>query len=94
MTVPELTEELIAEGMARAERVACQGNARCVARPDPLAEVRTTGTPKGRCKIGGTRRVIVADGGRMSWDVWRDLPTGEGRLCRRDERRHEAASPW
>jgi hypothetical protein len=79
MTVPELTEELIAEGMARAERVACQGNARCFARPDPLAEVRTTGTPQGRGVIGGTRRVIVADGGRTSWDVWRDLPTGEGR---------------
>ena len=39
MTVPELSEELIAAGMARAERVACQGNARCVALPDPL-EVR------------------------------------------------------
>jgi hypothetical protein len=77
----KLTDELIAAGMARAERVACsQGNARCFARPDPLAEVRTTGTPKGRGVIGGTRRVIVADGGRTSWDGWRDRPTGEGRL--------------
>ena len=78
MTVPELTEELIAEGMARAERVACQGNARCFALPDPLAEVRKTCTPQGRCKIGW----IVAEGGRTSWDVWRDVHTGEGRLRR------------
>ncbi len=34
-----LTEAMIAEGMARAKRVACQGNARCFARLDPL-EVR------------------------------------------------------
>jgi hypothetical protein len=77
-----LTEAMIAEGMARAEWVACQGNARRFALPDPLAKVRTTGTPKGRFLIGGTRRVFVADGGRTSWDVWRDLPTGEGRLRR------------
>jgi hypothetical protein len=79
----KLTEAMIAEGMARAERVACsQGNARRFALPDPLAEVRTTCTPKGRCVIRGTRRVIVADGGRTSWDVWLDVHTGEGRLQR------------
>jgi hypothetical protein len=83
MTVPELTEELIAEGMARAERVACQGHARCFALPDPLAEAGTTCTPKGRCLIGGTRRVILANSGRESWDVWLDVQTGEGRLQRR-----------
>jgi hypothetical protein len=35
----KLTEAMIAEGMARAERVACQETARCFALPDPL-EVR------------------------------------------------------
>ena len=79
----KLTAALIAEGMARAEKVACaQGNARCFALPDPLAEVRTTGTPQGRCTIGGTRRVIIAEGGRTSYDVWLDVHTGEGRLRR------------
>jgi hypothetical protein len=43
-----------------------------------VEEARKTCTPKGRCMIGW----IVVDGSRTSWDVWRDLPTGEGRLRR------------
>ena len=63
----KLTQEMIAEGMAWAEKVACDPfNARCFAFPDPLAAVRQTCTPQGRCTIGGTRRVIVAEGGRTS----------------------------
>jgi hypothetical protein len=59
---PELTEELIAEGMARAEKVACYpGNDRCYAFPYPVAEARASCTPPGRCRVGGTRRVILAN---------------------------------
>jgi hypothetical protein len=76
---PELTEERIAEAMARAEKVACDPfRARCFAFPDPLKDARASCTPKGRCKIGW----IVAEGGRTSYDVWLDLHTGEGRLRR------------
>ena len=76
---PELTEERIAEAMARAEKVACRpGDGRCYAFSDRLSDARETCTPKGRCKIGW----IVSHGGRESWDVWLDLHTGEGRLRR------------
>ena len=86
MTESELTEERIAEAMARAAKVACgSGNQRCFALPDPVDEVRKTCTPKGRCMIGGTRRVIVAEGGRTSYDVWLDVHAGEGRLRHRTD---------
>jgi hypothetical protein len=74
----KLTEAMIAAGMARAERVACQENARCFALPDPLGKAHTTCTPKGRCKIGW----IIAEGGRTSYDAWIDIHTGEARLRR------------
>jgi len=77
-----LTEERIAEAMARAEKVACRpGNGRCYALPDSVTDARASCTPKGRCKIGW----IVARSGRESWDVWLDLHTGEGRLRRRTD---------
>jgi hypothetical protein len=83
---PQLTEEVIAEATARTDKVACSpGNSRCFVLPNPVAEVRKTCTPKGRCLIGGTRRVIIAEGGRTSYDAWLDLHTGEGRLRRRVE---------
>ena len=64
----KLTEAMIAEGMARAEKAVCgSGHSRCFALPDPLAEARKTCNPKGQCKIGGARRVIVAEaGGRVT----------------------------
>ena len=69
--------------MARAEKAACGScSKRCFALPDPLDEARRTCTPKGQCKIGGTRRVIVAEGGRTNYDVWLDVHTGEGGLRR------------
>jgi hypothetical protein len=56
----ELTEERIAEGMARVEKVACRpGEGRCYAFPDPVEDARASCTPKGRCKIGW----IVSNGG-------------------------------
>jgi hypothetical protein len=80
MTTPELTEERIAEAMARAEKVACRpGDDRCYPFPDRLVDARASCTPKGRCKVGW----IVANSGRDSWDVWLDRHTGEGRLRRR-----------
>ncbi len=79
---PELTEERIAEAMARAERVACRpGDDRCYPLPYAAEEARKTCTPKGRCTIGW----IVANAGRDSWDVWLDLHTGEWRLRRRTD---------
>ena len=83
MTAPELTEEAIEEGMARAEQVACSpGNDRYYVFPDPVAEARASCTPKGRCRVRGTRRVIVANSGRDSWDVWLPVRSSEGRLRR------------
>jgi hypothetical protein len=76
----ELTEERIAEAMARAEKAACRpGEGRCYALPDSVDVARASCTPKGRCKVGW----IIAEGGRSSFDVWLDLHTGEGRLRRR-----------
>lgn len=73
MIGPELTEERIADAMARAEKVACSpGDDRCYPLPYSANEARKTCTPKGRCTIGGTRRVIVANAGRDSRDVWLD----------------------
>ena len=76
----KLTQEMIDEGMARAEKVACTpGDQRCLPLPYDVESARATCTPKGRCKIGW----IVADAGRKAWDVWLDVHTGEGRLRRR-----------
>jgi hypothetical protein len=80
--MPELTNVMIAEAMARAEKVACTpGDHRCLPLPDDVESARATCTPKGRCTIGW----IVADAGRKAWDVWLDLATGEGRLRRRTD---------
>jgi hypothetical protein len=60
MTDLKLTQEMIAEGMTRPEKVACApDDSRCYVCPDPLDEARLTCTPKGRCCIGW----IVATGG-------------------------------
>jgi hypothetical protein len=41
-----LTDEMIAESMARGEKVACSpGNARCFALPDPLIAIRDRTRP-------------------------------------------------
>ena len=43
-----VTQEMIEDGMARADKAACgSGNSRCFALPDLLAEARKTCTPKG-----------------------------------------------
>jgi hypothetical protein len=77
--LPELTEDMIAGAMARAEKVACRpGDDRCYSLPYDVESARASCTPKGRCKVGW----IVANSGRDSWDVWLDLHTGEGRLRR------------
>ena len=81
MSRKELTEETFAEGMARAERVKCSsGNDRCSPFLDPVAEARASCTPKGRCRIGGTRGVIIVDSGCDSWDAWLPGRSDEGRL--------------
>ena len=80
--MPELTDDLIAEAMTRAEKVACSpGNDRCYALPDPVPAARKSCTPKGRCCIGW----IIANSGRDAWDIWLDVHTGEGRLRRRKD---------
>ena len=65
MSETELTEELIAAAMAKADAKVCVGNPRYFARLDPVHTARKTCTPKGRCK-----------GGRESWDVRLEVSTG------------------
>jgi hypothetical protein len=73
MTMPELTEDAIAEGMTPAKKVACRpGDDRCYPFPDPVEMARASGTPPGRCRVGW----ILANSGRDAWDVWLDLHTG------------------
>ena len=81
-TAAELSQEMIDEGMARAEKVACSpGDHCCLPLPNRLEDARASCTPKGRCMIGW----IVDDSGRTAWDVWLDVHTGEGRLRRRNQ---------
>ena len=72
MIAVELTEDMIAAAMAKANARVCVGSDRCFALPDPLFEARKTGTPTGRCKVGW----IIGRGGRQSWDVWLEVSTG------------------
>jgi hypothetical protein len=70
-----LTEDAIAEGMARAWKAACTpGDDRCYDFAYSLDEARKTCTPKGRCCLGW----IAADSGRKAWYVWLDLHRPEG----------------
>jgi hypothetical protein len=70
----ELTEERIAEAMARDEKVACTpGDQRCLPLPYDVEGARRTCTAKERCKVGW----IVADASRQARDVWLDLHTGK-----------------
>jgi L-asparaginase II len=72
-TAPELTEELIAAAMAKADaRVCVPGDRRCYAFPYDLAGAQATCTTKGRCKVGW----VVRKSGRESWDVWLEVRTG------------------
>ena len=72
--------QMIEEGMARTEQVACQpmiaATPSRIASRTPRRAAAPGGLPKGRCGIGW----IVTNSGRDSWDVWLDVPTGEGRL--------------
>ncbi len=52
MTEPDLTEEMIATAMAKADAWVCVGSDRCYAFPDRLEDARPPCTPKGRCKVG------------------------------------------
>jgi hypothetical protein len=79
----ELTDEMIAAAMAKADARVCVGSDRCYAFPDRLEDSRETCTLKGRCKVGGTRTVIVSRGGRESWNVWLEVRTGLVKLIAR-----------
>ena len=81
---PELTDEMIAVAMAKADKRVCIGSDRCFALPHLLVDARQTCTPQGRCEVGGTRRVIVARGGRESFDVWLKSSTGLVKLVPQD----------
>jgi hypothetical protein len=82
MTAPELTEELIAAAMAKADaRVCVPGDNRCYAFPYDLAGAQATCTPKGRCKVGW----VVRRSGRESWDVWLEVGTGLVKLISQAE---------
>jgi hypothetical protein len=68
----ELTEEMIAAAMAKAEGRVCVGSNRCFALPHRLEDAHASCTLKGRCTVGW----IIAKSGRESWDVWRAVSTG------------------
>ena len=72
MTEPELTKEMIAAAMAKAEARACVGSDRCYALPSDVESARSRCTPKGRCRVG----LVVGGGGRQSYDVWLEVSTG------------------
>ena len=76
---PELTEEMIAAAMAKADARVCIGNPRCYPFPGRLEDARETCTPKCRCKVGW----IVSKGGRESHDVWLEVSTGLVKLIAR-----------
>jgi hypothetical protein len=78
----ELTEEMITAAMAKAVARVCVGSDRCYAFPHRLEDAGETCTPKGRCKVGGTRRVIVSKGGRERWNGWLEVSTGLVKLIR------------
>jgi hypothetical protein len=93
-----VTQEMIADGMARIKKVACRpGDDRRYPLPYEVASAQQACTPKGRCTIGpegsswpkGTghpQRLDQGHSGRKAWDVWLDLHTGAGRLRRRRPR--------
>jgi hypothetical protein len=72
MPEAELTEEMIAADMAKADARICIANARCYPFPDRLEDARETCTPKGRCKVGW----VVRASGRESWDVSVEVSKG------------------
>jgi hypothetical protein len=67
MSAAELTEELIAAAMAKADARVCVGNDRCYAFPDRLEDARESCTEKGRCKVGWIIRASVARAGTCGW---------------------------
>jgi len=67
MSETELTKAMITAAMAKADARVCVGSDRCFTFPNPVEGVRASCTPKGRCKVRGTRRAIVGKGGRESW---------------------------
>ena len=85
MIEQELTEAMIAAAMAKADAQVCVGSERCFALPHRHSDTRQTCTPKGRCKVGGTRRVIVSRRGPESWDIWLGVHTGLVKLIRQAE---------
>ena len=72
----EITEEMIAAAMAKADRRVYVGSDRCYAFPDRLEDARASCTPPGALHGRGTRRVIVSRSGRESFDVWLEVRTG------------------
>jgi len=48
----ELTEEMVAAAMAKADRRFYVGSDRCYAFPDRLEDARASCTPQGRCTVG------------------------------------------
>jgi hypothetical protein len=72
MSETELTEELIAAAVAKAEPRVCASADRCYTFPHPPEDARQSCTPQGQCKVGW----IVRRNGRESWDVWLEVSTG------------------
>lgn len=80
----DLTGELIAAAMLRAERAVCPpGDARCYGFPYGVTSARESQTPAGWCLIGW----VAAASGRQTWDAWLNVETGEGRLRKQPDAR-------
>jgi len=75
--VPKLTKAMIETAIRKAAaRVCVPGDHRCYAFPSDTESAHQSCTPKGRCKVAGTRRVIVSRGERENWDVWLEARSG------------------
>ena len=68
----DLTEEMIAAAMAKAEARVCVGSDRCYALPSDVETARARCTADGWCRVG----LIVSRGGREAHDVWLEVSTG------------------
>jgi len=79
MPEAELTEDLIAAAMAKAEARVCVGNDRCYALASDVATARARCTADGRCRVD----LIVSRDGRESYDVWLEVSTGLVKLIAR-----------
>ena len=72
----ELTDDMIAAAMAKADARVSVGSDRCFAFPTCSRRLVRAARRRGAARSAGTRRVIVGRGRRESRDVWLEVSTG------------------